>query len=425
MPVKIRSSVQKLSFSPTLAIHEQVRKRRAGGAPILHMGFGQSPFPVHAVIRAALAANAEKNLYLPSAGLPELRAAARDYYGAKFGFDPGKFAALVGPGSKELIYDLQMAVEGDLLLPVPSWVSYEPQSRLLQDKAIKIPTTRAENYHISPESLEAAILAAQKAGYNPRKLILNYPNNPSGLSISASRLEQIAQVCRKYELLVISDEIYGLVDFKGQHTSIARFYPQGTVVTTGLSKHLSLGGYRLGIALIPQGLQDVYEAMVRIASETWSCVCAPVQYAALKAFEHHPQVEAYIHTCTQIHKWVSGTVREALVEMGIPYPPLQGGFYLYPDFSPFREKLNAKGVHTSDQLALDLLEEMNLATLPGTAFGDGEGNLRLRLATCDYDGGAALAAYERNPDGDPGDFVRQTCPNITLACERLKTYLEA
>jgi len=419
---RIRPRVEKLDFSPTLAINEQVHNTRQDGVQILHMGFGQSPFPVHPLIQSALKANADQNWYLPSAGLTELRHLAVDYFANAFGFDGGGCDAVIGPGSKELLFDIQMVLDGDLLLPVPSWVSYAPQAMLNQDRVIKIPTVIAENQHITAERLESAILDAVRAGKNPRKLIINYPNNPTGLTMLPTQLSEIAQVCRKHDILVISDEIYGLVNYRGEHVSIARFYPEGTIVTSGLSKHLSLGGFRLGIALIPKAMRPVYDGMVRVASETWSCVSAPIQFGSLKAFENDPQIEAYIRTCTRIHALVSQYVRDALVNLGVDYPEPQGAFYLYPDFEPFREMLRESGIETSDQLAIDLVKKTQIASLPGTGFGDDPGNLRLRLASCDFDGQTALDFYADHPDCSPEALVSACCPNIKLACERLGSY---
>ena len=420
--MKIRSQVEKLHYSPTLAINEQVRNARQDGLKILHMGFGQSPFPVHPIIQSALKASTDQNTYLPSAGLPELRHLAVDYFAKAFTFDGEGYDAVIGPGSKELIFDIQMVVEGDLLFPIPSWVSYAPQAMLLQDQVIKIPTVIAKNHHITADCLENAILGAVQEGKNPRKLILNYPNNPTGLTMGPERLSEIARICRKHEILVISDEIYGLVNYNNEHVSIARFYPEGTVVTSGLSKHLSLGGFRLGVALIPKTLKDVFDAIVRIASETWSCVSSPIQFAALEAFGNDPQVECYIQTCTRIHALVSQYVRDVLVTLGVAYPNPQGAFYTYPDFEPFREKLRARGIQTSDQLASDLLLETHIASLPGTSFGDDFGNLRLRLASCDFEGQAALDFFTSHPDCSPEALVFACCPNIRLTCERLISY---
>ncbi len=422
--IKLRPSVQQIEFSPTLAINEQVKAARLDGVNILHMGFGESPFPVHPEICEALAVNASRNMYLPTSGLPELCSLAGTYFGKRFGFNPNDFNVIIGPGSKELIFDIQLAVEGDTLIPVPSWVSYIPQSILIGDQVIPISTTLKDDYHVTAENLEIAVLSARRDGKNPVKLILNYPNNPSGLTMNPSRLDQITQVCRKYNLLVISDEIYGLINHQGKHTSIASFYPEDTIITTGLSKHLSLGGYRLGVAMIPKKLPSIFNAVSRIASETWSCVSSPIQYSAVKAFEEIPEIENYIQTCTQIHRLVSEYVRDSIVNFGIHYPTLGGGFYLYPDFGKYRIGLQENSIGTSDDLAKDLLNKIRVATLPGTAFGDPPEHLRLRLAMCDFDGQSALDYILVNPTCSSTEIVNDCCPNIKLACEKITGYFE-
>ena len=425
-PFDIRTSVGKLEFSATLQINEQVRRASERGEPILQMGFGQSPFPVHPRIQEALEASADKNMYLPCAGLDELRSLALDYFAEKLGFDVSEFDVIVGPGSKELIYDVQLAVEGDLLLPVPSWVSYAPQAMLATDQIIKIPTTLADDHHITSETLEKAILTAKDEGKNPRKLIINYPNNPSGLSLTQKRLKEIAEVCRQYRILVISDEIYALVDYRQEHVSMACFYPEATIVTSSLSKHLSLGGYRLGIAILPKCEKQIFEAVVRVASETWSATSAPVQHASVNAFEKHSDIEEYIDACTRIHGLVSGFVRDTVVSLGIDYPELHGAFFLYPNFGIFRKELEeARGIKTSEQLAKDLIDEVGLATLPGTAFGDEPENLTLRLANCDFDGQAALEYFGKYPNSTSESFVFGCCANIRLSADKLCHYVSS
>lgn len=418
----IRTRVGNIHFSPTLAINERVRFVREQGGELLHMGFGQSPFPVHPLIQEALAASADKNMYLPAAGLPELRKLSWRYFSEKFGFDANKFRTIIGPGSKELIYDIQLAVEGDLLLPIPSWVSYAPQARLIEDTIINIPTKLEDNYHITAENLENAIVTARQKGLNPKKLIINYPNNPTGLTMPESRLKKIARVCRKHDILVISDEIYGLVNYQQNQVSIAKFYPEGTIITSGLSKHLSLGGYRLGVAFVPDSLRSIFQAMVSIISETWSTVSAPIQFSALKAFEGDPAIEDHIKICTSIHNMVSSYVRDVLVSLGIQYPVLDGAFYLYPNFAPYQNQLFSRGIKTSEQLAIELLDVIQVATLPGTAFGDASDILTLRLANCDFDGKLALQYYIDHPGCTPESLVAACCPNIKLACQRIGEY---
>jgi aspartate/methionine/tyrosine aminotransferase len=411
--------------SSTLRINEDVASRRAEGETIYHMGFGESPFPVPPRIAKALGDAAGSNRYPPTLGLTDLRHKALSYFSNRLGFVADGMTAMVGPGSKDLIFAAQLAIAGDVMLPTPSWVSYAPQARLAGTTAIKIPTQAGNHHAVTGELLQQTISQARAKGLNPRKIILNYPNNPTGLGISQKDLQDIAEVCRDAGVIVISDEIYSLIAHGGSHKSIAGFYPEGTIVTTGLSKHLSLGGYRIGFAFIPDALGGLMAAMRAIASETWSCVSHPVQYAAIAAVEEHGDIEAHIAMCTRIHGLVTNYVRDCIIAAGIEYPPLAGGFYLYPDFTPLATQLAATyGVGSSTDLAADLLSRVALATLPGTDFGDADNVLALRLAVTDYDGAQALELLTSSPDMDPEQFVAAACPRIARACAILTGYFE-
>lgn len=417
----IRPSLRDLKFSPTLLINEQVSRARAEGQTIYHMGFGESPFPVHPVIQENISGYSGENSYMPAAGLTELREKAKRYILKKHQIpEEYGYLAMIGPGSKELIFDVQLAVGGDLLFPVPSWVSYIPQTLITRDEVVKIYLPPGESYKLSAERLSRRIERAREEGFNPTKLILNYPNNPTGLSYTPRELREIAAVCRRERLLVISDEIYAQVSFREYHTSIAAFYPEGTIVTTGLSKHLSLGGFRLGVALVPENLGDIFRILRSIASETFSAVSTPIQYSVLAAFERNPEIERYIAQCTSIHDIVTRYVWSTLLSMGLEYSQPDGGFYLYPDFEPYRETLlEERGVRNSEELAEVLLRENRVASLPGTAFGDEPGALRLRLSTVDFDGMTALRHYQEHGAEDEAEFVELACPRVADGCRQL------
>ncbi|MFP4431206.1 MAG: pyridoxal phosphate-dependent aminotransferase [Spirochaetaceae bacterium] len=423
--ISVRPTLRSLSISPTLRINEEVAAYRRAGREVYHMGFGEAPFPVHPAIRERIATFSDKNSYLPSLGLPELREKASAYLRRKLSLDATDHSVIVGPGSKELIFDVQLAVDGDLLFPAPSWVSYIPQTYITRDEVIRIHLDLQEHYKLSADRLDEATLRAKERGHKPTKLILNYPNNPTGLSYTAAELADLAEVARSHELLVISDEIYALVSFAQEHVSIARYYPEGTIVTTGLSKHLSLGGFRLGIALLPATLDHILGTIRSIASETFSSVSSPIQYAVLAAFEESPEIEEYIRRCTEIHGAVTKYVWRKVRECGVDYPKPAGGFYLYPDFSHFRRDLADRGISTSEELATRLLSDVSVASLPGTAFGDLPENLRLRLSTVDYDGARALEVYDSPAtwtEGRTDEFVETACPNVAEACRRLQRF---
>lgn len=434
--IRVRPALAGLSVSPTLRINEEVATLRANGVTVYHMGFGESPFPVHPSIRDALGSSSSQNQYLPSLGLTELRAKAGAYLRDALQLGDADRSVVIGPGSKELIFDVQLAVGGDLLFPAPSWVSYIPQTYITGDRVIRVPAAMNRQYKLTGDALDRAIVEARRRGERPSKLILNYPTNPTGMTYTPDELRALADVARRHAILVISDEIYGMVTFSGRHQSIARYYPEGTIVTTGLSKHLSLGGFRLGVALVPRELDHILGVLRSIASETFSSVATPVQYAVMRAFEGSPEIEEYIAACTAVHETVTKYLWRQIRACGVDYPMPDGAFYLYPDFGHLRERLAVRGITTSGELAARLLAEQSVATLPGEAFGDDPEQLRLRMSTVDYDGANALAVYRRvaaelaaraEPWGPPQTdaFVSEACPNVAEACRRVRAFLAA
>jgi len=404
------------AVSPTLGINERIQALRAEGRRIHHFGFGEAPFPAPPRLAAALRDHAAAKAYLPVAGLPELRAAVIAHQARLTGCDPERFDVLIGPGSKLLLFAIQLAIPGDLLLPVPSWVSYSPQAALLGQRVLPVPTTLSdEGYGLSAATIDGVIAAARAEGCNPTKLLINFPNNPAGLSIDEATLHGIAEVCRSRAVTLISDEIYGRVSYDRAYRSAARSYPEGTLVTSGLSKHLSLGGWRLGIAMVPRSIPMLFESLSFIASETWSCVAAPVQIAAIEAYAGHADIESAVHDMTAIHAIVNGAVAQRLRALGIDCPTPQGGFYSWPDFAA----LLSDAFDGSDALAAALLDEAGIATLPGTAFGEPASALKLRLASCDYDGEQALSAYR-----DGASDITTLAPDVVAALEGFERFVQ-
>lgn len=423
--IKLATRAARLELSPTLAANEKVLALREAGKTILHMGFGEAPFPVPERLRDALKKAAHRKDYLPTGGLPALRTAVIHYYRDKIGLCSEEYDVLIAPGSKLILYALQMAIEGDLLLPVPSWVSYGPQADMLKTQTIPFATRLGEDgMAIDPARLRETISAARAQGLNPSKLILNSPSNPTGLVYGGQNLKEIAQVCMDEDIFIISDEIYGFVTFDGTYRTISAFAPEITGVSTGLSKHLSLGGWRIGVGLIPKSVPGLYALLCQIASETWSCVPAPIQQAAMTAFEGHADIEEHITACTKIHSLMNEYISSALVKLNLCPRTTQGAFYSYPDFEPYRTRLAEMGIMSSDDLADTLLERYGLVALPGSAFGERDGALTLRLSGCDYDGAKALAAFQNGAPLD-GAFIKAFAPNITAQVEAFEDFVEA
>ncbi|MEP5566832.1 MAG: pyridoxal phosphate-dependent aminotransferase [Halioglobus sp.] len=406
-------------ISSTLAINQLVGQLRDNGRRVFHMGFGEAPFPVHPRLAEALRHNVAEKSYLPVAGLPELREAVAQHYASLTGIDTNTFDVIVGPGSKSLLFALQMSIPGDVLLPVPSWVSYAPQCSLLNQQLIPVELDlESTGLSIDSLALKNAIREARAAGLTPKKLLLNYPSNPTGLTITEEALACIAAVCREENIVLIADEIYGRLSYDHQYRTAAHHLPESTVVTAGLSKHLSLGGWRLGITLIPKALPGVFDEMCRVASELWSSVASPIQYAAIEAYQGHPDIETFIRDCTDIHACVNRYIAHRLRAMGADCPTPQGGFYTWPDFS----ELLGHTCETSDDLMQRLLSDQGVATLAGAAFGEAPSTLKLRLAGCDYDGGAALAlwpALKANTEA----FIHAAAPNVIAALDAIECFV--
>ena len=423
MPKLIKSNTE-FELSPTLQINELVVKKRKEGGEVLHMGFGQAPFPVVPELQEALKLAVHRKEYLPTYGLPELCKAIADYYKTKTGLDADKYDIIVAPGSKLVIYALQMAVEGDLIMPVPSWVSYAPQSLMLNRNVIKCPTVLDDDgYHLDAKTLSNVITKAREEGKNPSKIILNYPNNPTGLKIPENELEAIANVCIKEDILIISDEIYGLVSFDNKYTSISKYAPNHTAITTGLSKHLSLGGWRLGIGLIPKEFSGLYSLLKNIASETWSCTASPIQQASVAAYKNNLNVENAIKEFGEIHCLINKYIASGLKKLGIECPMPQGAFYTYPNFKNYQSELGKIGIKTSKDLASYLLNNYSLASLPGVAFGEEPEVLTLRLSGCDYDGEKTWQAYQKGETLNEA-FIAKNAPRVVKAIDAFTAFIK-
>ena len=388
------------------------------------LGLGQSPFPVPDAVVAALRANADRKAYLSVQGLAELRESVASYFFRSQRLDGDKDDVLIGPGSKELMFLLQLVYYGEIVIPTPAWVSYAPQAYIIGRNVAWLETRASNGWQVTAEQLDAAWRADPS---RPRLLVLNYPNNPTGGTYGVAELEAIAEVARRYKVLLLSDEIYGELHFEGLHTSIARFYPQGTIVSSGLSKWCGAGGWRLGTFFFPRDLRWLLQAMAAVASETYTTTSAPIQYAAIRAFEGGTEIERYLRNSRRILgalvKWCYARLDAARLHMH----PADGAFYLFADFARHRAELERAGVTRSDQLCAKLLDDTGVAILPGVDFGRQPSELSARLALVDFDGAKALIALNMMGAEAAVDerFLRDYCGPVLDAVNRVADWVEA
>ena len=413
----INLNIINLKPSATLAINERSNALIESGKKVYKLGFGQSPFPVPKIVVGALKDNAYQKDYLPVKGLYALRRAVANYHTQKFDLTIEAEDVLIGPGSKELLFLTQMIYQGELLLPQPSWVSYEPQAHLASKNYHWLKTESNSNYMLDGITLDN--YCSQKVN-TPRILILNYPSNPTGNSLSAKQLKEIAAVARKHKILILSDEIYGDVHHTGKHESIASYYPEGTIVSSGLSKWCGAGGWRLGTFVFPKELRWLLDKMAVVASETFTTTSAPIQYAAVKAYEGGVEIEEYLSLSRLILKRIAQATSSILINNKIYHPNPEGGFYLMPDFNFYKKALNAKNIFTSHQLCEALLEETGVALLPLSAFGMPEDFLGARLSYVDFDGEKALQLIKENPNAPAEALAPKVVEGIQLIVDWIK-----
>lgn len=185
----------------------------------------------------------------------------------------------MGPGSKELMFLTQYCLDAETLIQAPSWVSYANQSTVLDIKTSPIQTTFEDKWKITPSSLDPVMSDKRQL------VVINYPGNPTGMTYSESELKALAGKLDRLNTVVISDEIYNELLFEGRRTSISKYLPDTTMIFSGISKAHGAGGWRLGFCIVPDRLKEVKEAIVKVASETYSTASAPVQFAAMAAFD--------------------------------------------------------------------------------------------------------------------------------------------
>jgi aspartate aminotransferase len=407
----VSPSVRGLKPSATLAINETCRQLVANGRQVYRLGLGQSPFPVPDHVVKALQDHAHEKAYLPTRGLPQLCEAVVAHLSRTEGVERSGERVLIGPGTKELLFLLQFSYQAELILPSPGWVSYEPQAAIVGRKFEWLESS-TEHWGLTAEALDAH---CQRKPGRTRLLILNYPNNPSGHCYSEVELRAIAEVCRRHELLVLSDEIYSGVHFAGEHVSIARFYPEGTIVSNGLSKWSGAGGWRLGWFSFPEQLSELHGAMESLITETFTSVNSPAQYAAIAALQENADMESYLQHSREILRELSGFCCEALRASGAQVTDPDGGFYVFPKF----EKL--RGLESGVALCASLLSETGVAILPGSDFGRSPGELSARLAYVDFDGSGALAAAKHTQIDR--SFIEQYCAPTIAGVERMAQWI--
>ena len=387
--------------------------------------FGQSPFPVPKLIQEALTKNSNKGEYAAVPGIPELRSAISKYNKHYFSMDISPERIYVGPGTKELIFNLLEILHGTVILPTPAWLGYLPQIRFLHKNYHMLPT-RA-NKKISPSDLRKLALRLQD---RQKILILNNPNNPTGLLYDQLELEEIADVCREQNIAVISDEIYAQTTFNfSKFVSMGKIYPEGTFVTNGLSKSHAAGGYRLGYVIFPQHAVDLKAQFKKILATEYTAVSTPIQHAAVAGFEISSDMDEYFEITRNIHHIMGEYVHDTLLEIdGVKATKPDATFYLLADFNAFATDLQKVKISTSQKLSESLMvHPYHTAIVGGDSLVLERTDFSARIAYVDYDGAKVFENYKNQrpkTHSERTQFVIDNAPKTVGGIKMIARFFE-
>ena len=335
----------------------------------ISLGVGEPDFDTPWFIRDEGIYSLEKGrtFYTSNAGLKPLRQEIANYISRtqNINYNPDYEVIVTVGGSEAIDIGLRAVInpEDEVIIPQPSYVSYEPCAILAGAKPVIINLKAENEFRLTPEELLNAITDKTKV------LILPYPNNPTGAIMEQDDLEKIARIAKEKDLLVMSDEIYSALTYKNKHVSIASLdgMKERTILINGFSKAYAMTGWRLGYACGPQ---EIIKQMTKI--HQFAIMCAPTtsQYAAVEALKKGDDaVEEMRKSYNQRRRFLMDSFKKMGLECFEPF----GAFYVFPCIKEFNM--------TSEEFATRLLTEEKVAVVPGTAFGDcGEGYLRISYA---------------------------------------------
>ena len=408
MSSKVKNKILKLKESSTLVINEKSKELISKGKKVYQFGFGQSPFPIPEKIVEALKKNAHRKEYLPIQGLTDLREKISNYLLKRTGNHYPKENILITPGSKEAMLLIHLAFNGEIIIPAPGWVSYEPQAEIGSNKVHWLETSRSNNWFPTGEELEKKIKSINKK--KNLILIINSPNNPSGTV--CKNLKELAAVAKKYKLIVLSDEIYTDLTFCNKYESISQYYPERTFISGGLSKWCGAGGWRVGFFAVPNKLSELLENIKTLASESYSTVNSPSQFAAVEAYKG--DFTDYKTKTINILNSVGNYVYNNLKSNKVIINPPQGAFYLMPEFPNKKYK-------TSTELCETILNDTGVAMLPASDFGFSPKKMLTRLCYIDFNGTEFLNAKISGKMIDD-KIIEKYAPNVVEGIKRLSNW---
>lgn len=368
MGIRISHRARAIKPSPTLTVSSMAKQMRSQGIDVINFGVGEPDFNTPEIIKEEAKLAIDKNFtrYTEAAGILELREAIRKKLKKDNNLDCRVEDIMVSPGAKAAIVNILMTIcdpRDEVLIPSPYWVSYTSQVEMVDAFPILLQTDMKTDFKISAQQLEEMIETLS----NPKALILNSPNNPTGSVYNEKELAEIAEVCLRNDIAVISDEIYEKLIYDDEkHVSIASISPEIreiSIVINGVSKAYCMTGWRLGWAAGPT---EIIKRANRIQSHTSSCVNSITQKAAIVALNKSEDSVQKMRKEFQLRRDYLVDKLNSIDNISCNMP--KGAFYAMPDVSFYLHN-NNRGIKNTIQLCEYLLKTVNIAIVAGSAFG--------------------------------------------------------
>ena len=377
----LSNRILNMAESETLAMTAKARELKAQGKDVISLSIGEPDFNTPEVVKEAAKQAIDENFthYPPVPGYADLREAVCKKFKRDNNLDFKPEQIVVSTGAKQSIYQVVQCLvnPGDeVIIPTPFWVSYKEIVRVAEGKCVYVKTDIENDFKVTPEQLEAAITPKTKL------IMFSSPSNPTGMLYTKEELKGIADVVARHEnVFVMADEIYEHINFVGKHESIAQFpeVRDRVITINGVAKGFAMTGWRIGFIGAPL---TIAKACNKLQGQVTSATCSIAQKATVRAMEMDPATSEDIINMRNIFRQRRDMVYKLLCEIpGLKVRLPQGAFYFFPDVSSYYGKsFNGTKIENSTDMAFYLLNEANVATVMGSAFGD-DACIRLSYAT--------------------------------------------
>jgi len=367
-----------MNTSATLNCQNIVKQRVNAGLPVYNFGLGANPIKQPDFYIRKIQQYAACKKYTSSEGISELNDTLLDIYSDNGYADK----VLVGNGLKELLFIVQSAFVGKIIHITPSWISYKEQIVLLgkESNLIEIKTTIDNEFRLDLDLLEQTL--EDNKGHD-KLLIFNNPNNPTGLVYTDEETKNISKLLKKYNCVVLADEIYMNLTHHKKIKSISEYIPELTIIGSSVSKDLGCGGYRLGWLVFPKEQNTLFNKCNSYCSSIYSCASVPIQYATHEMLRNKDLFISHCEVSVNIYRYISAEICNLLHSSKIRFIPPNSAWYLFLNFSEYEQQLSNEGIHTSYELSELLVNEIGIVSVPGGNFNiDG---LYLRLSLVDFE----------------------------------------